>query len=87
MIYVYVLRCVDGSLYTGITQNIDERLKQHNRKKVSYTRDKLPVSIIHQELKSSRKEAAKLERYIKNKGAAKYLIQNFAHLHKLSVFL
>jgi predicted GIY-YIG superfamily endonuclease len=47
---VYILRCNDGSLYTGITTDIKKRLKRHNDGKASkYTRVKKPVEIVYTE--------------------------------------
>ncbi|MGA8576083.1 MAG: GIY-YIG nuclease family protein [Candidatus Cybelea sp.] len=43
---VYVLRCRDGSLYTGATTNLERRLSAHRRRKgAKYTRGRLPVSL------------------------------------------
>jgi putative endonuclease len=45
--YVYILRCGDGSLYTGITTDLDRRLEQHHAGRASrYTRSRLPVALI-----------------------------------------
>jgi putative endonuclease len=42
--HVYILRCADGTLYTGITKDLDRRLAQHQAGKASrYTRARLPV--------------------------------------------
>ena len=87
MIYIYILKCVDSTFYTGITQDIQVRLQQHNKKKVSYTRRRLPVQIIHIEHRDTRSEAAKHERKIKNLGAKKYLIRNFANVNKNLIHL
>lgn len=70
--HVYILRCGDGSLYTGITKNLDERLKKHQSGKgAAYTRTHLPVELIYQENNLTRSEAlmreAKLKRLPKPK--------------------
>jgi putative endonuclease len=75
------MKCADNTFYTGITKDIQVRLQQHNKKKVSYTRKRLPVTIIHTEQRGTRSEAAKHERKIKNLGAKKYLIRNFANVN------
>ena len=63
---VYLLRCRDGSLYTGITNNLPQRLESHRRGKASaYTRARLPVSLAYQELASDRGSALKREAAIK----------------------
>ena len=64
--FVYILRCADGSLYTGITNDLTRRCDQHNAGKASrYTRSRLPVVIVYQEVQISRGEALKRELEIK----------------------
>jgi len=63
---VYLLRCADGSLYTGISNNATRRLQQHNAGKASrYTRSRLPVSLVYCEPQESRSSALKRELAIK----------------------
>lgn len=63
---VYVLRCTDGSLYTGITNDLDRRIGQHNAGSASrYTRSRLPVELLYQESQPSRSLALKREAAIK----------------------
>ena len=55
---VYVLRCGDGSLYTGVAKNVDVRVDQHRQGKgAAYTRTHLPVELLYQENKKTRSEA------------------------------
>lgn len=64
--YTYVLECADGSLYTGITNDIERRLKVHNSGKgAKYTRGRLPVKIVYKEEAASKGEALTRERQIK----------------------
>lgn len=64
--FVYMLRCADGSLYTGWTSDIDRRVRQHNRGVASkYTRTRLPVSLVYLEEASSRGDALRREIDIK----------------------
>jgi predicted GIY-YIG superfamily endonuclease len=64
--FVYILKCSDNSLYTGITNNLEERLKKHNRGIASkYTRSRLPVKIIYKEKKQNESTARKREAAIK----------------------
>jgi predicted GIY-YIG superfamily endonuclease len=45
--FVYMIRCGDGSLYTGIAKNLDKRLIQHQAGRASrYTRSRLPVALV-----------------------------------------
>ena len=63
---VYVLRCADSSLYTGISNNTARRLQQHNAGKASrYTRSRLPVTMVYQEPQDSHSSALKRELAIK----------------------
>ena len=64
--FLYLVRCADGSLYTGITNNVPRRCKQHNAGIASrYTRSRLPVKLIHQESHASRSMALKRELAVK----------------------
>jgi UV DNA damage endonuclease len=64
--FVYLLRCADGSLYTGITTNVARRCEQHNAGTAShYTRSRLPVALVYQECQGSRSLALKREAVIK----------------------
>ena len=64
--FVYLLRCVDGSLYTGISNDVSRRLEQHNAGAASrYTRSRLPVVLIYKEAKATRSLALKRELAIK----------------------
>jgi predicted GIY-YIG superfamily endonuclease len=68
---VYMLRCNDGSLYTGCTNDLDARLKTHNQGKgAKYTRSRLPCDLVYQEPCSNRSHAARREYAIKKLSAA-----------------
>ncbi len=63
---VYILKCSDGSLYTGWTNNLEKRLKAHNAGKASkYTRSRLPVVVAYYECYETKKEAMQREYEIK----------------------
>ena len=63
---VYLLRCRDGSLYTGITNDLPKRLKAHAAGKASrYTRSRLPVTLAYTEPQRSHSLALKREAAIK----------------------
>jgi predicted GIY-YIG superfamily endonuclease len=63
---VYILRCRDGSLYTGITNDLPKRLKSHAAGKASrYTRSRLPVRLAYQEPQLTKSRALKREAAIK----------------------
>lgn len=64
--FVYILRCADDSLYTGITNDLPRRLQQHNAGTASrYTRSHLPVVLVYQESQASHGLALKRELAIK----------------------
>ena len=64
--FVYIVRCADGSLYTGITNELDRRLKEHNSGTASrYTRSRLPVELVYCEPQKTRSLALKRELAIK----------------------
>jgi putative endonuclease len=63
---VYLLRCRDGSLYTGITNDLPRRLKTHAAGKASrYTRSRLPVQLAYTEPQPSKSRSLKREAAIK----------------------
>ena len=64
--FVYILRCADGTLYTGITNDLNRRCDQHNAGTASrYTRSRLPVVLVYQEPQGNRSVALKRELAIK----------------------
>lgn len=65
--FVYMLRCADNSLYTGITTDVERRLIEHNAKKsvTKYTRVRQPVEVAYQENAGSRSDASKREAQLK----------------------
>ncbi|MFV2003946.1 MAG: GIY-YIG nuclease family protein [Gammaproteobacteria bacterium] len=67
--FVYILRCADNSLYTGVTLDVNKRLDQHNgvdKKGAKYTQARRPVELVYQETSSSRSDACKREYAIKS---------------------
>lgn len=65
---VYIVRCADDTLYTGITRNAVRRVAEHNSSDVlaaSYTRGRRPVTLVYQEPAPSRSAAGKREHRIK----------------------
>lgn len=71
--FVYILRCADGSFYTGITTDVARRVAEHNasdRLGARYTRARRPVSLAHVEEAASRAEAARREAAIRRLGRA-----------------
>ena len=66
MNYTYILRCADGTLYCGWTNNLEKRLKAHNSGKgAKYTRSRLPCELVYYEEFETSIEAQKREYKIK----------------------
>lgn len=66
--FVYILRCADGTLYTGITTDLARRLAEHNAgmgQGARYTRSRLPVALAYSEAAQDRSAAAKREAALK----------------------
>lgn len=66
MWHVYIVRCADESLYTGIARDLAARISQHNAGKGSaYTRSRRPVELVHSEPAEDRSSAQRREAAIK----------------------
>jgi putative endonuclease len=66
MPYTYIVKCADGSLYTGWTTNLETRVTAHNSGKgARYTRSRLPVTLVYYELQPDESQARKREYAIK----------------------
>lgn len=64
--YVYILKCGDGTLYTGVTDSPARRVKVHNSGKgAKYTRSRLPVKLVYEESVPTKSSALKREIAIK----------------------
>ena len=66
---VYILRCADGSLYTGIATDVSRRLREHNGEIAGgarYTRSRRPVQVVYAEPAEDRSAAARREAHIKS---------------------
>ncbi|HEO98490.1 MAG: GIY-YIG nuclease family protein [Campylobacterales bacterium] len=66
---VYILRCADDTLYTGIATDLDRRLTEHNssEKGARYTRSRRPVKLVYSEPFPDRSSASRREYEIKKK--------------------
>lgn len=65
--FLYILKCADATLYTGITTDLNRRIIEHNtsEKWAKYTRYRRPVEIIYSEQFENRSDASKREYAIK----------------------
>jgi putative endonuclease len=74
MWFIYLLRCSDNTLYTGITNDLQRRLKQHNKGVAAkYTRGRTPVVLVKSFSRETKGEALQLE----------YRIKQLSHQEKL----
>lgn len=77
--WVYILRCSDNTLYTGITTHLQRRIDEHNgiignkKKSAKYTRARRPVELVYSESYASRSDASKREAVIKKMSRAQKL--------------
>ncbi|MBT8115533.1 MAG: GIY-YIG nuclease family protein [Arenicella sp.] len=70
---VYMLRCADNTLYTGITVDIERRVREHNednKKAARYTRARRPVTLVYREQCENRSAASGREYHLKQLSAA-----------------
>ena len=73
MWFVYILKCSDGNLYTGCTEDIDERLKRHNSGYVPATKLRLPVVLITYIAFTDKYKAFAFEKYLKGGSGRAFL--------------
>ncbi|WP_344796892.1 GIY-YIG nuclease family protein [Litoribacillus peritrichatus] len=75
MWFVYMLKCSDSTLYTGITTDLERRVKEHNSsdKGAKFTRSRRPVTLVYSEHCSDRSSASKREYAIKRLSRKKKL--------------
>ncbi len=78
--FVYIVKCSDGTLYTGIATNVQRRVEEHNGsdKGAKYTKARRPVSLLYQEECGNRSTASKREYAIKQLSRK----QKFAFINK-----
>ena len=68
MYFVYILKCVDETLYTGITVDLERRIKEHNTSSLGakYTAARRPVALVYSKKYKDRSSASKQESRIKD---------------------
>ncbi|NQV00116.1 MAG: GIY-YIG nuclease family protein [Parcubacteria group bacterium] len=67
MYHLYILKCSDNTLYTGITTDLSRRIKEHNSSKLGakYTRNRQPVKLVYSKEFANRSKASKEEMNMK----------------------
>ncbi len=75
--FVYILKCADETLYTGITTDLERRVEEHNSsdKGAKYTKLRRPVELVYSEKSENRSTASKRE----------YVIKKFSRAQKLEL--
>jgi putative endonuclease len=69
--HVYILRCADGTLYTGVAADVDARFQRHaSGRGARYTRGRGPLTLVHVERAGSRGDALRREAAIRKLGRA-----------------
>ena len=72
MHYVYILKSQkDNKIYTGYTDNLENRIEEHNSGKVKSTSSRLPLKLVYYEAYQNKKDAQAREKYLKGGGKAK----------------
>ena len=67
MNWAYIVRCADGTLYAGWTNDLNERVKTHNTGKgAKYTRSRLPVELVYSEEFETKEDAMRREWQLKH---------------------
>jgi predicted GIY-YIG superfamily endonuclease len=88
VMWVYILRCSNNTLYVGQTLNLEERERIHNAGEgPSYTADRRPIRVVYSEFCDSRQRARRREEQIKRWSAEKkeaLIAGDFARLYSLS---
>lgn len=64
--FVYILRLADNSFCVGYTENLKDRVSQHNQKQCKTTKDNLPVKLVWYSVFTNKKKAQNFERYLKS---------------------
>ncbi|MFL5765789.1 MAG: GIY-YIG nuclease family protein [Bacteroidia bacterium] len=63
---VYLLKCKDGSYYTGCTNNLDDRIVRHNKGEIHYTSIRLPFELVTHIVFTDKYKAYNFEKYLKS---------------------
>ena len=63
---VYLVKCCDGTIYTGCTSNIEQRLNSHMKGEVGYTSTRLPIELVTYIAFTDKYKAFNFEKYLKS---------------------
>jgi putative endonuclease len=80
MFYVYILKLKNNQIYTGFTDDLKRRIKEHKLSKVKFTSKRLPVKLIHYESYFLESDAHRREKYLKTTEGKRFLRQQLRDL-------
>ena len=82
MFYVYCLLLKNNDIYKGVTDNLKRRIPEHNLGKVSSTKDKRPLKLIHYEAYLFKEDAVRREKYLKTTYGRRDIKRQLSYLFK-----
>jgi len=82
MYYIYILLFNNNQIYTGFTENLKRRFKEHSEGKVASTAKRRPLKLIHYEAYSLKQDALRREKFLKTSDGKRFLKQQLAILFK-----
>lgn len=74
---VYILKCADGSSYTGCTEDLEERLRRHHNGHVPATETRRPVELIAHVVFDDKYKAYEFEKYLKSGSGRAFIKKHF----------
>jgi putative endonuclease len=82
MYFVYILLLKNHQFYTGFSSDLKRRLSEHKNGRVKFTRNRLPVKLIHYEAYLHKEDAQRREKYLKTTEGKKFLRNQLKSLFK-----
>jgi putative endonuclease len=79
MQYVYILKCKDGSTYTGCTADLKARFERHNKGQVPATKPKTPVELLFYCAFKEQTKAFEFEKYLKSGSGRAFMFKRFVN--------
>lgn len=75
--FVYVLECADKKLYTGCTENLNERIERHSKGQVPATVNRLPIQLIAYIVFKNKYKAFEFEKYLKTGSGRAFIHKHY----------
>jgi predicted GIY-YIG superfamily endonuclease len=80
MYYVYILKCKDGNIYTGCTNDLKDRVKRHIKGYVTATKERRPVNLINYIAFKNKYKAYEFEIYLKSGSGRAFIKKHFSNM-------